>query len=117
MIRAQIESLPYAGITYYMLTSDVVTEGTSHTGSVSFPSEGVGSPAPRLALTRDAIEVAPLTTFCAPVLTVFTRFRPLSSGSPLLIAMKNIPQMTSSISRNGKSGRNRIDVGSAEIIS
>lgn len=83
-------------------------------GITSSLSEGGDSLKPRLVLTREAIEPAPLTTFCAPVLTVFTKFRPLSSGSPLFIAMKNIPQRTSNISRNVNKGTNGIDVSPAE---
>lgn len=78
-----------------MLTFEVVVGGISELSAVTFLSETVESPKPCLALTRDVIEVAPLTAFCAPFCTAFTKFRPLSSGSLLSLAMKNNPHSMS----------------------
>lgn len=80
-----------------MLTFDVAIGGIlSQLGVVSFLSEADEC----LVLTRDAIEVVPLVMFWTPLWTVLTKSRPLSSGSLLCLAMKNIPQRMSNISWN-----------------
>lgn len=87
-----------------MLTFEVVVGGIFQVSAITFPSETVESPKLCLALTRDVIEVAPLTTFCAPFCTAFTKSRLLSSGSLLSLAMKNIPHNMSISSSNGNNG-------------